>query len=77
MLEAERICGIPIILSPNLHLFKVQWGLHIKNQPLQPPISMQEVTFNLPQILICEELAIIIINAVSYTHLTLPTNAEV
>ena len=33
---------------------KVQEGLHIKNQTLQPPTSMQEQTINFSKILVCE-----------------------
>ena len=36
-------------------------GLRIKNRTLQPPTSMQKLTINLPEINVCEELAIIII----------------
>ena len=38
---------------------QVQKGMHIRNWPLQPPMSMQELTINLPQILAYEESATI------------------
>ena len=38
----------PIILSPNLRLSKAQQGVSIINRTLQPPISVQELTTNLP-----------------------------
>ena len=47
--EAERASSIPIILSPNLCLSKVQWRVRIKNRTLQPPTSMQVLTINLPK----------------------------
>ena len=56
--KTERAGSIPIILSPNLRLSKVQWGLRIKNRTPHPPTSMQELTANLPQTLVFEESAI-------------------
>ena len=56
---AERVSGIPIILSPNHRLFNVQKGLRVKEQTLKPQKSTQELTINLPKILVCEESAII------------------
>ena len=38
--EAERASSIPIILSPNLRLTKVQEDVRIKNWTLQPPPSL-------------------------------------
>ena len=63
MEEAERTStsSITIILIRNPHLSKVQLGLHITNQTLEPPMSMQELTMNLPKVLVCEESVIIII----------------
>ena len=45
MQKAERASSLPVTLSPKL-LSKVQKGLRIKNQTLQPPTSMQELTAN-------------------------------
>ena len=47
MQEVEIASNIPIILSPNLRLSKVQEGVRIKTRTLQPPTSMQELTINL------------------------------
>ena len=44
--EKERAAS-RIILSPSLHLSKVQCGLYIKNETLQPPLGKQELTHNL------------------------------
>ena len=48
MQKAERASSLPVTLSPKL-LSKVQKGLRIKNQTLQPPTSMQELTISLPK----------------------------
>ena len=58
--EAERASSIQIILSPNLHLSKVQSGLRIKNE--DSTSTEQKVIINLPKILVCEESAIIIVS---------------
>ena len=36
-------------LIPNLRLSKVQMGVRIKNHSLRPPMSLQELTINLPK----------------------------
>ena len=59
MHEAEIVSSIPITLSQNFRLSKVQQGLCIKNHTRWPPMSMQTLTINLSKILICEESAII------------------
>ena len=64
--------SIPTILIPNLRLSKVRWGVRIKNRSLQPPVSMQELTINLPNNSRLRGLS-----PVSYTHLTLPTRRTV
>ena len=62
MQEAEGSSSIPIIPGPNLGSSKVPQGPRINTRTLQPPTSVQELTTNLPQILlVCQESAIIII----------------
>ena len=56
MQNAERANSLPIILSPNLLMSKMQQGLHIKCRTLQPPLSTR--TDHKPsQILTCKEPA--------------------
>ena len=49
MQEAERAGSILITLNPNFHLSKKQQGVCIKYWTLQPPMSVQELSINLPK----------------------------
>ena len=50
--------SLPIILSPILHLSKVQQELCTMTRTLQPPMSMLELTIKLPKF--CQESDILI-----------------